>query len=202
MTHMLQTALIQRRIQWAIIFTIVLPIMFASSAVHCQPSPVSGVKIGMSSAGDVRIDDAELTHSNSLTVGFFGDLPWGDHFSYGMAVDLLWMNWSGGAESFDLPRSEALLDVSLNFKGEVSCFDDQLAVRPGVGIGFGTMRRRATLNGTNYLTLKAFVETIYSLPGDRGILAEIGVWQAPSGGDDDTLVHIGPLLLLRFGFIF
>jgi hypothetical protein len=179
-----------------------LIILFMSPTAHSQPAPVSGVKIGISSAGDVRIDDAELTHSNSLTVGFFGDLPWGDHFSYGMAVDLLWMNWSGGAESFDLPRSEALLDVSLNFKGEVSCFDDQLAVRPGVGIGFGTMRRRATLSGTNYLTLKAFVETIYSLPGDRGILAEIGVWQAPSGGDDDTLVHIGPLLLLRFGFIF
>jgi len=119
-----------------------------------------------------------------------------------MAVDLLWMDWSGGAGSFNLPQSEALLDASLNFKANVPCLDGQLMIRPGVGIGYGVMRRRAALKGTNYLTLKAFVETIYSLPKDRGILAEIGVWQAPNGGDDDTLVHIGPLLLLRVGFVF
>jgi hypothetical protein len=202
MIYMPQTMPTRSRTPRTIYLTIALAVMFACSAAHGQSGHMSGLKVGMSSAGHVRIGDTKLGHDNSLTVGFFGDMPAGDYFSYGMAVDLLWMDWSGGAESFDLPRSEALLDASLNFKACVSCLDGQLTFRPGVGIGYGVMRRRAVLNGTNYLTLKAFIETIYALPGDHGVLAEVGVWQAPSGGDDDTLVHIGPLLLLRVGFVF
>jgi hypothetical protein len=112
------------------------------------------------------------------------------------------MKWSGETDRFDGEDAETLLDIGLTWKYMLIRAEDRFAIRPGIGVGFGTLRRRQALSGTNYLTLKLSTEIIYSSPGSLGFLIEVGGFYTPTGGDSETDIKIGPLPFVRGGVLF
>jgi len=160
------------------------------------------VKVGLIGSGSVDIDGVEIDHSTGYSLGLGYDFPAGERGHYGFSVDLHRMKWSGETEHFDGQDAETLLDIGLTWKYILIMSEDRFAVRPGLGVGFGTVRRRQALNGTNYLTLKLYSEFIYSTSGTVGFLIEVGGFYTPTGGDSETSIRIGPLPYLRAGVLF
>jgi len=164
----------------------------------------TGVKLGLVGSGQVDIADREADQVSSLTGGVFFDLPFGSRLLYGLSADFFSMSWESENPPFPFEESEWLLDLGINLKGNFVNESSAFGFRPGVGVGFGVLRRMemAGVAGSTYLTLKAFLEVVYSTPGDLSFLVDGGVWHAPSGGDNATDVKVGPLVFLRAGVMF
>ena len=164
----------------------------------------TGIKLGMIGPGQIDIAGREADQNASFTGGVFFDLPFGAHLHYGLSADFFSMSWQSESDPFPFEESEWLLDLGINLKGNFVGESSAFGFRPGVGVGFGVLRRMemAGVAGSTYLTLKAFLEVVYSTPGDLSFLLDGGVWHAPSGGDNDTDVRVGPLVFLRAGVMF
>ena len=164
----------------------------------------TGVKLGLVGSGHVDIADREADQVSSLTGGVFFDLPFGSRLLYGLSADFFSMSWESENPPFPFEESEWLLDLGVNLKGNFVSELRAFGFRPGIGVGFGVLRRMemAKVAGSTYLTLKAFLEVVYSTPSDFLFLVDGGVWYAPSGGDTDTDVKVGPLVFLRAGVMF
>lgn len=164
----------------------------------------TGVKLGFMGAGNVDLAGSEIDQSSSLTAGLFFDLPFGNRLSYGLSADFFNVSWESDQPPRLFEESEWMLELGVTLKGNFLSESNPIGFRPGIGAGLGVLRRMETANvaGSSYITLKAFLETIYSPPGDLMYLIDIGVWHAPSGGDNTTDVKIGPLVFLRIGVMF
>ena len=162
----------------------------------------TGIKVGYIGTGDVDLEGQKADQRSSFGAGLFFDFPFGNRMHYGVSGDLLRMNWKADGARYRFEEQEMMLDVGVNFKATLMSENGPVAVRPGVGIGFGALRRMADFSGSNYLTLKAFTEVVFFTPGDVAFLVDGGVWYAPSGGDNDHDIKIGPLLVVRFGIMF
>ena len=164
----------------------------------------TGVKLGMVGSGHVNIAGREADQAASFTGGVFFDLPFGNRLHYGLSADFFSMSWQSESYPFPFEESEWLLDLGINLKGNFVGESSAFGFRPGVGVGFGVLRRMEMANvaGSTYLTLKAFLEVVYSTPGDLSFLLDGGVWHAPSGGDNDKDIKVGPLVFLRAGVMF
>ena len=166
-----------------------------------EPSNWTGAKLGLLMSGTADIDEIEVDQKSSFSFSLFSDFTFGDYFHYGIAMDIMRMDWSADKDELQLDEAETMLDMSLNVKATLPFAGNRIALRPGVGIGYGVMRRREAFNGTNYLTLKAYAELAVMI-GEKAILIDAGVWNAPTGGDSDTDITIGPLGFVRAGIAF
>ncbi len=164
----------------------------------------TGVKVGLIGSGHVDMADRGADQATSLIGGVFFDLPFGSRLSYGLSADFFSMSWESADLRFPFEESEWLLDLGVNLKGNLLGESGALRLRPGVGVGLGVLRRMETANvgGSNFLTLKAFLEIVLATPGDLSFLLDAGVWRAPSGGDATTDITVGPLVFLRAGVMF
>lgn len=163
---------------------------------------IKSVKLGMIGSGTVEVNDQELDQKRGFSFGLAWELPFGPRFHTGLAADIMWLRWRGDSLGLGFDDTEALMDLHTTVKGNIDAVGERLTLRPGVGIGWGQMGRQARLNPMNFLTLRASFEVIYWLPRNRGIVLEAVYWNAPSGGDDQNDVTIGPAVLLRAGFAF
>jgi len=162
----------------------------------------TGVKVGYLGSGEVDLPGQNADQRSSFTAGLFFDFPFGASMHYGVSADLLRMDWKADGASYRFEEQEMLLDVGVNFKATIMSENGSLALRPGVGVGFGALRRMDNFSGSNYLTMKAFSELVYFTAGDVSFLVDAGVWYAPNGGDNEHDIKIGPLFTLRFGIMF
>ena len=162
----------------------------------------TGVKAGVIGSGEVKIEGEGVDQDAGVTFGLLFDFPYGRRMHYGAAVEFLQMNWNAGSRSFRFSQSELLMDIGITMKAMFPCAGTRFVVRPGVGIGFGMLRRMGSFNGSNYLTLKVFSEFIYFFEDLPAFLIDGGVWYAPTGGDINSDITIGPLLFLRLGVLF
>ena len=185
-----------------IVCTLVMMVSVTSAGELSEGENFTSVKLGMIGSGTVDIDGVDVDHSTGYSIGLGYDFPLGERGHYGISIDLHRMKWSGETERFDGQDAETLLDLGLTWKYMLIMSEDRFAVRPGVGIGFGTLRRRQALSGTNYLTLKMNLEIIYASPWGMGLLVEAGGFYTPTGGDSETDIKIGPLPFIRAGVLF
>lgn len=164
----------------------------------------TGVKLGFVGSGQVDLGGRDADQSASLTGGLFFDLPFGSRLSYGLSADFFSMSWESEEAPFPFEESAWLLDLGVTLKGNFVSESSAIGFRPGIGVGIGVLPRMETANvaASNYVTLKAFLEVIYSTPGDLSFLIDVGVWHAPSGGDNATDIKVGPLVFLRAGVMF
>jgi outer membrane protein with beta-barrel domain len=181
---------------------LLLAVSAATAAEFSEGERYTSIKAGLIGSGTVDVEGTEINQSTGFSLGLSYDFPLGERLHYGISVDLHRMKWSGDADRFQGEDAETLLDLGLVWKYMLVLSEDQFAIRPGIGAGYGTLRRRQTLNGTNYLTLKAFTEIIYFSARGTGLLVEVGGFYAPTGGDSDTDIKIGPLLYARVGLMF
>ncbi len=160
------------------------------------------VKVGMIGSGTVDIEGEKIDQETGINVGLAFDFPSGTFLHYGLSMEVMQMNWTAESESYQFDESELMLNIGLEFKGYLPLPAGPLVIRPGIGIGYGALRRLDRFNGTNYLTLRGFGELVYVRDRGPDFLFEGGLWYAPSGGDDETDIKIGPLIFLRAGVLF
>ena len=183
-------------------FALILGATASVNAVDLdEPSNWTGAKLGVLMSGTAEINDIEVDQKSTYSFSLFSDFPLGDYFHYGIAMDIMRMDWFADKDELHLDEAETMLDVSLNFKATLPFAGKRFALRPGVGIGYGVMRRREGFNGTNYLSLKAYTELAVMI-GEKAVLIDAGIWDAPTGGDSDTDITIGPLTFVRAGIAF
>ena len=162
----------------------------------------TGIKIGFLGSGKVDLPGDDVDQDPSFGAGFFFDFPFGSRLHYGASADLLRMHWVATDDSTEFDEQETMIDIGINVKATIIGPNSSFALRPGVGVGFGALRRMARFSGSNYLTVKAFAEAVYFTPGDLAFLADAGIWYAPSGGDNENDITIGPLVFVRLGIMF
>jgi hypothetical protein len=164
----------------------------------------TGFKFGLIGSGSVDRDGQSIDQGTGLSAGVFFDQPFGSKLHYGLSADFHRMSWRREGTTYGLDDSGWLLDIGLNLKGNLLGENSRVGLRPGVGIGGAFLGRMESvgLAGSSYLTLKGFTEVIWFSPGDLIGLIEIGVWYAPSGGDHNSDLSLGPLWLLRGGVMF
>ncbi len=183
-----------------------MALLFVVTGLHADDTPdlerFTGVKVGLNTAGDVKIESVTGEQNSGYNLCLFADFPAGGRLYYGSAIQVLRMRWSVHSDSLSYEESETLLDIGITMKAYIGKPDRGLVLRPGFKIGYGTMRRRGTLNGTNYLTLQAMLELMYLRPNATGFLIDAGVWSAPSGGDSEVDINVGPLAFIRIGMTF
>jgi len=179
-----------------------LTVSVAVASDFSEGERYTSVKAGVIGSGTVDIDGTDVDQSLGLSIGLGYDFPLGERLHYGFAINLYRMKWSAETVDFQGEDTETMLDIGLAWKWMAVMSEDRFAIRPGLGVGYGTLRRRQSLNGTNYLTLKAFTEIIYFSARETGYMVEVGGFYAPTGGDSDTDIKIGPLLYARAGIMF
>ena len=189
-------------LSWAVAIVAILAPSIVNAAEIDEPSNWTGVKVGALFEGTTEIDSIEVDQKTSFMLGLFYDFPMGRDFQYGLAMDILRMDWKSGSDEYDLDESELMLDLSINVKAFMRVPGNRVAIRPGVGVGYGVMRRREAFNGTNYLTLKAYAEIAVAINDTKVLLLDAGVWNAPTGGDSETDISVGPLVFVRGGLAF
>ena len=174
----------------------------AAAYDYAEGDSYTGVKVGMLGAGEVDLTGETADQKAGFGAGVFFDFPAGTHLHYGASVDLFSVHWKANTDTYSFDATELMMDIGINVKAMLGRENGSFALRPGLGIGFGVLRRMADFNGSNYLTLKAFAEMVYFTPGTIALLLDSGVWYAPSGGDNDHDIKIGPLFYLRAGVMF
>ena len=186
----------------AVVILLSFPSMTRADSPY-EGQTLTGIKVAWMSSGTVEIDNVEGDSKSSFGAGIFFDFPYGPSVTYGFALDVLRMDWEVATEPEALDEARTMLDLSLNFKATLAGGENaRWLFRPGVAVGFGALQRFQRLSGSNYLTLKAMGELHYLTAGNFNFVLDATFWHAPSGGDRDRDVKVGPLLLVRFGIVF
>jgi hypothetical protein len=164
----------------------------------------TGLKFGLIGSGSVDLRSYNIDQRAGMSAGFFFDQPFGSRLHYSFSGDLMKMSWRGKRQTYRWDESEWLLDLSVNLKGNLFSSNSPVGLRPGLGVGVAVLGKmeEAGVAGSSYITVKAFTELVFTSSGDLTGLIEAGIWYAPSGGDANSDLTIGPLLLLRAGVMF
>jgi len=98
-----------------------------------------------------------------------------------------------------------LKSTVLNLSARVSYHhrsrDGKWSVRPGVASGVALARKIYTVNPSQFITLKPFVETVYQVSPKVGLILELGVFSTVWGGNDEYDITIRPTVFTRFGLL-
>jgi len=161
-----------------------------------------GFKIGLLTGGTVTIantgyGDFDFGTNAGLAYEAYGDYRVAPRLS--MVAHLGW--WTFPADYWE-DGSETMLDVGGGLKAIIPIENTAVVIRPGFGLGYGTMSISGMDDGTFFL-VRAYAETVYRRAGNRiGYVGELGFLSAPSGGNDRASVTTGPILYLRGGVEF
>jgi hypothetical protein len=183
---------------------VLLFISYAPAADYEIGENYTGFKFGLIGSGSVDLDKHTVDQRSGLSAGFFFDQPLGSSLHYSLSVDLHKMTWRGQLPTYRWDESEWLLDLGVNFKRNLLNENSTVGLRPGIGAGLAFLGKMETAGvaGSSYVTLRVFTELIFMSSSDLMGLIEIGLWYAPSGGDHNSDLSLGPLWLLRGGVMF
>ncbi len=153
-----------------------------------------GVKLGQFGEGTVTVNDTEYDTDAGTTFGVFLDYPITSRLYAGGAFDI--SNLDFGREE------EKLLNAAVTVKYNIAKKNSQLILRPAVQVGYAMLNEVMFIDNSTYITLTVFTEAIFKATDKFGIVTDIGLFWALSGGNDEYDVTGGPMLTLRAGFVF
>jgi len=153
-----------------------------------------GLKAGMISPGIWYVGDFEYEPDASYTFGGFIDHQLGPKISGGVSLDI------HGFSAYE--ESNNLIDLGITIKAMLFSEGSQFTFRPGIGIAYGTLGKMGIYESSTYMLLKGGLEVIISTSGNISWLGEIGLFGAPTGGNDDADMYLDTGLLARAGIVF
>jgi hypothetical protein len=93
-----------------------------------------------------------------------------------------------------------MLDINLGLKPRLRFPKANMVVHPGLAVGYGHVGTHDSFfEDTDYITVRAFVETGFRINQKTDWLAELSVLFTPQGGSNGFDLRIGPVFLLRVG---
>ena len=136
--------------------------------------------------------DSDFRTKAGLAGGVFFDI--GLHGKTMLGLDI---------ELFDIQVQndrEKLMNFGLNIKHTVAAYSHiRMAVRPGVGIGYGYLAEVGFIEQANFMIVKAFTEVLFVSDPKIIWVVEAAVIMAPYGRTNDYEITTNPFLMLRGG---
>jgi hypothetical protein len=152
-----------------------------------------GPKIGILGRANIEAGDETFTSKINVSLGLFFDVSVAGRLYSGVAVDF------HNIEVLD--QQQFFLDISIPLKFSIPFDHPGIIVKPVVAVGWGHLAGITFMKATNYLTLKASVELHYLMPKKRAWVFELGVFDAPVGGNSHTDSSVGLAPLFRVGYV-
>lgn len=152
-----------------------------------------GPKIGIMGRADIDAGDQTFTSEINVSLGLFFDVPVVGGFYSGIAVDF------HNIEVLD--QQQFLLDISIPLKFSIPFDRPGIIVKPVVAFGWGHLADIGFMSPTDYLTVKVLIELHYLMPKKRAWVFDLGVLNAPIGGNSHIESSVGPALLFRVGYV-
>jgi hypothetical protein len=186
------------------IWLVLLSVPCTSASDYEVGESYTGFKFGLIGSGSIDLDKHTIDQRSGLSAGFFFDQPFSSRLHYSISVDVHKMTWREQLPTYRWDESEWLLDLGVNLKRNLLHENSTVGLRPGIGAGVAFLGKMETAGvaGSSYVTLRAFTELVFMSSSDLMGLIEIGIWYAPSGGDNNSDLSLGPLWLLRGGVMF
>ncbi len=182
-----------------IIFLVIIFLLGSSSPAmaifpwESKGSGTFGMKGGiLGRANFVTTQDSTNTKIGA-SFGLFVDFPVARKVKTGISFDLF--------NIIALGNTGYLVDGSWTLKYVQSWPHTGIALKPSASIGVGLMPKTGYMKDTIYLTTKAWLEFHFLLSRNRAFLFEVGVFNAPNGGDSEIDVKIGPAIFVRVGYV-
>ncbi len=145
--------------------------------------------------GCVYVNDSGCFDGNfNYSLGLFVDHRLAGKFLLGLAADLQGI----GSDDVDFYTSD-LIDVSLSLKAQLGSRTGRVAVRPGLGVGYGTVEVLGDRVG--HVTLRGFLEALFPTRGRLTWMSELAVYGAV-GDSENVDTSFGPGLFFRAGIVF
>jgi len=155
-----------------------------------------GIKAGLLSPGDYRIDGFDWETEAQYSFEIFMDFPVISRLYAGAAIDI------HEVRVRSVEESKPLLDFSLAVKYRLPATNGSLIFSPGASGGYSFLQEYMNYKDIRMWTVKLFMEFIWKFGDKVGLLVEMGPAWAPSGGNDDHDITAGPMFLLRGGIVF
>ena len=180
----------------------ILLLLLASHLILCSSSSgispyapkgkgLVGPKLGILGRANVDAGDETFTSKINVSLGLFFDVPVAGGFYSGIAIDFHNIQV--------LDQQQFFLDVSIPLKFSIPIDRPGIIVKPVVAVGWGHLAGITFMKATDYLTVKGLVELHYLMPKKRAWVFELGVFDAPVGGNSHTDSSVGPAPFLRVG---
>lgn len=166
-----------------------------------KPRGAFGVKIGTFGGGDIKLDGPspikKWETKGALGIGVFLDFYLFSKFIVAPTIDI------NGIKTWEGAETEYMLNPSLSLKYVLRARGSSFAFRPGIGIGYGLLTKTQPVGDSSYLTVAYSLETVVYTSPRFGLLAELKLFTAPSGGDGETdMTTDGAILVARVGILF
>ena len=153
-----------------------------------------GLKAGFLHRAKFTVNKTEYESKMGLSVGVFFDVP---------AYSLTMLSVAADFRDIQiLDHRQWMLDLSVGLKPTIYNERSQLAVKPGVAVGFGYLADIGWLGSTTYLTLKASTEVLFLVSRKYAYVAEFVVFSAPSGGNSQYEISTSPTVSVRVGVMY
>lgn len=150
-----------------------------------------GVKFGYYGQGTMTIDENEYETKDGFCFGGSLDFPITGKFYLGTAID---------AAQFKMwNHTEYLLNGGMLLKMRIPTKSGGIQFRPAAGIGYAMLNEIGWVDETDYFTLQIINELVAVVNNKIGVLWDIGLFWALSGGNDEHDISGGPFLLVRMG---
>ena len=150
-----------------------------------------GIKGGFIAAGTAHRGGAEYDLDAGYDLGFFLDYKIRTTLYAGFSFDLHQVVIGKDEEFFP--------DLSFTMKASFGNPEGKMFYKVGGAIGYGFIKEILQLENAHLLTAKAVGEMYARLSRTNCLIAEIGVLACPLGGNKETRLTAGPILILRLG---
>jgi hypothetical protein len=142
--------------------------------------------------------DSDIRTKAGLAGGVFFDIGLHGKTMLGLEVELYdiqidlydFLDWDNRAK---------LINFSLDIKHAIAYKHSRMAVRPGVGVGYGYLAELGPIEQASFMLAKAFTEVLFVTDPKIIWVLEAAVVMTPYGRTDDYEITANPFLMFRGG---
>lgn len=153
-----------------------------------------GFKAGLINSTSFVINDIEYESNTGLATGVYFDLPFIRKSKVVIALDFY--------DIHVLDDKQWMIDLSLGFRPTFRKAGSDVALKPGIAIGYSHLALIGDLNTTNYLTFKSGVEIMYHTGRKYVHTFEIFFLATRYGGNRTVEISHNPVLVVRLGVLY
>jgi hypothetical protein len=143
--------------------------------------------------------DNDYRTKAGLAGGVFFDIPLHRKTMLGLDIELYDIQIDQ-FDVLDLDDRTKLINFSLDIKHTIAAYkQSRIAVRPGLGVGYGYLAEIGPIERASFVLAKAFTELLFVTDPKIIWVLEASIVMTPYGRTDDYKITANPFLMLRGG---